>query len=400
MIVKTEPVASLDHWRLFALMLASLAASACSSVGQAADEAEPSEEIASTADELKCPGPDKQQSTLLGSLGPAPGESGATAINTRGTVVGYSQQGASPDVARVHAFRWTAQTGMVDLDPNGLYSTANDVNEREEVAGFAVLAQSPGEPMHAVVWDAQNRMHDLGTLGGQSSEAVALNNRGQVIGLSETSPSYYRPFIWDAQTGMVPIDVPAYDVSVSDINDSGTVVGAFDRTYYQSYTPFKWTKEEGVIVLDTLGSNFGQASSINRRGDIVGFVYDEGILLDESGLHEFPPDPRGRPRAVKWTKHGAWRLPNAANRTKARPKAINDWGLVVGQDDGQINEQDGTETQPPVALRWVTAGRFTRPPSVASDRKFNDVNDRGDIVGTSTSGGVSQATLWKSRLFW
>ena len=38
---------------------------------------------------------------------------------------------------------------------------------------------------------------DLGTLGGEESWAWAINNRGQVVGWSETTDGDIHPFLWE-----------------------------------------------------------------------------------------------------------------------------------------------------------------------------------------------------------
>ena len=46
-------------------------------------------------------------------------------------------------------------------------------------------AETTKGDQHAFLWE-NGKMTDLGTLGGEESEAVAVNDRGQVIGWAET----------------------------------------------------------------------------------------------------------------------------------------------------------------------------------------------------------------------
>jgi probable HAF family extracellular repeat protein len=45
-------------------------------------------------------------------------------------------------------------------------------------------------------------MQDLVTLGGRSSAACGINNRGQVAGYSNTAGPGIHAFVWEADTGM------------------------------------------------------------------------------------------------------------------------------------------------------------------------------------------------------
>lgn len=72
-------------------------------------------------------------------------------------------------------------------------------------------------------------MTDLGTLGGTDSRAVAINDRGQVIGTSSTASGRYHAFIWQdgvmTDLGVLP---GKSNSKAAAINDRGQVVGDSD----------------------------------------------------------------------------------------------------------------------------------------------------------------------------
>jgi len=76
-------------------------------------------------------------------------------------------------------------------------------------------------------------MIDIGTLGGNLSGAIAVNDRGQVVGFSSIAG--------DVETHA-----------------------------------FSWTASRGMIDLGTLGGESAIAMAVNRRGDIVGYSYTAG----------------------------------------------------------------------------------------------------------------------------
>src|SRR5215469_15526134 len=70
----------------------------------------------------------------------------------------------------------------------GTFSQAFGVNDKGWVVGFATTEGDIS--LHAFLW-RRGVMTDLGTLGGSdplpSSAANAVNNRGEIVGISETS---------------------------------------------------------------------------------------------------------------------------------------------------------------------------------------------------------------------
>ncbi|MFF0469230.1 hypothetical protein ACFYPX_17585 [Micromonospora zamorensis] len=64
------------------------------------------------------------------------------------------------------------------------------------------------------------RLVELGTLGGDSSSAVAMNNRGDVVGRAQAADGTYSGFLW--RHGRMT-DLGA--LTPTDVNDRGQVVG-------------------------------------------------------------------------------------------------------------------------------------------------------------------------------
>ena len=55
--------------------------------------------------------------------------------------------------------------------------------------------------VHAFLWSASTGMQDLGSLGG-NSYAQAINNSGQVVGMYVNGLGNYRAFLWTSGGGM------------------------------------------------------------------------------------------------------------------------------------------------------------------------------------------------------
>jgi probable HAF family extracellular repeat protein len=173
----------------------------------------------------------------LGTLGGP--QSQARAINNRGHVIGWAETSAKrPDGWPVqHAFLW--QNGVIrDL---GLWSDLDAINARAQVIGDRGSTRCRSR---AALWE-DGRVRDLGVLPGDSySDAIAINDRGQIVGESYDSCSGVyqdkqvgsRPFIWEngRMTALPP--PPAAETTVVAINNRGQIIG-YTRTGSFIWTP-------------------------------------------------------------------------------------------------------------------------------------------------------------------
>jgi probable HAF family extracellular repeat protein len=141
-------------------------------------------------------------------------------INRRGDVVGLAASPAGP----VAGFVW--QDGQLTNLPGALV----DLND----AGDAVGLTYP--TWHAALWRNGTTI-DLGTLGGARSQAVAVDEHGQVVGWSETADGEQHAFLWE-DGRLVDLGALAGAESSSravDINDRGQILGEVDGR------PVVWT---------------------------------------------------------------------------------------------------------------------------------------------------------------
>jgi probable HAF family extracellular repeat protein len=150
-------------------------------------------------------------------------------------------------------------------------------------------------PASAQTASAEYSITDLGTLpGGTGSFAFDINNRGQVVGTSDTASGESRAVLWEDGDIANLGTLGGNDSVAWGVNNRGQVVGE-STTASDRFHAFFW--EDGEMVdLGTLAHggrfNFSRANSINDRGQIVGRsttasgTDSHAVLWTKRGLHQ------------------------------------------------------------------------------------------------------------------
>jgi len=324
-------------------------------------------------------------------------------ISANGLIAGTSQNGETdpldPGFPEDRAVLWHNRN-IVDLGTlpeGGFESGAQAVNSRGQVVGWALNTVSDPssmgllsslfdfyEPiypfqMRAFLWQ-NGVMKDLGTLGtGTDAFAMAINEQGQVIGISYTN-STPNAVTTSCSTGPIPTQDPflwengkMIDLGTlggtcgfpSWINNSGQVVGYSDLAKDQTEHPFLWTKFEGMQDLGTLGGTFGTASMINDFGEVVGGTALQGDAQIDAFFWN-----------GKMHDLGALDGSNCAYAF-----SVNARGQVVGNSGANCGTsaflwEDGG---PMVDLSTLVSSKPNFPSLLAMN-----INDRGEIAGIGT----------------
>lgn len=224
---------------------------------------------------------------------------------------------------------------------------------------------------NAVKVSAAPTLTMLGTLGGEVSYPVAVNDRGQVVGVSETADGEFHAFLWD--DGVMIDLAPDYFASAAeDINNKGQVV--LQRA------------PEGGPVESVLWSRTGEISLgivdarlVNEKGQVAGTV-----LMTDPATGESNTNPFLWERGVR-TDLG----PIPGWGTDSRVIDLNDKGVVLGA--GLSPES--------FELGFVWSGGAVTPigdPTAFGGNGVVDLNNRGQVLGASFLNG---AFIWESGVF-
>jgi len=192
----------------------------------------------------------------------------ATGVNQPGQVVGWAENTVQdptcnpPQVLQFRAVIWGPREGRIQQLsplPGDTVTAATAINDRGQVVGISGICDNAVgrfSARHAVLWE-HGTVTNLGNLGGVAWHTpMAVNHRGDVVGFS---------------------------------NLPGDQGGRFNAH------AFLWTERDGITDLGTLpGDTISQAVAINGRRQIVGlscgapgcraFLWEDRVMTDLNTL--------------------------------------------------------------------------------------------------------------------
>lgn len=306
----------------------------------------------------------------LGTLGGPNSSVPWSGINNRGTVVGIAQ---------------TAQP-----DPLG---------ERWSCSAFFPGPNNVGYTCLGFVWE-DGVMRALPTLGGNNGFATGINEKGEIVGWAENTvrdPTcappqvlQFRAVIWGPRNGEIQELLPlSGDTSsaATAINNKGQVVGisgTCDQAVgrHTARHAVVWDKNRIIDIGNLGGDAWNTPMAISERGDVVGFASLPGSAPDDPVLHAF-----------LWTKRDGIRdLGTLPGDTTSEAHDINNRGQVVGLSCGANGcraflWEDGVMRD----LNTLKQSGYTAHLEIAKD-----INDRGEITGRAIDSTTNQLYAYRA----
>lgn len=278
---------------------------------------------------------------------------------------------------------------------------------------------------------------DLGTLGGQQSEATDINNLRVVVGWSLNADGVRQAFKWTKARGMVALATLPGAASCEAVRvfDDGRVFGSCSGV--AGVRPVMWSANGAASALPVHNlsgyARTTQYNGFNRKGDVIGTAvertigpgplqtgwiwspgfgtYDLGINNPHRAVEGSPVDLNERGQVVMiqtddtneiyrsaylWDRNDGFAalgkpvrsdIPSTATECDVGAGAINNWGTVAG----------GVECHTPVdieapnnprffwgrfAFTWTRHHGFTILRTLGSTHAVAfDINDWGTVVG-------------------
>jgi probable HAF family extracellular repeat protein len=250
----------------------------------------------------------------------------------------------------------------------GQTSDAWGINDVGEVIG---MAQNTGGVLRPFLWRT-GQIFDLGTLGGLSGEATGINAAAQIVGENQNSSGQWRVVRYSE--GKIEDLVAAVHPGgpyLEGINNHGDVVGVNYGS--GSLLPFLYTNGTVTTLPFLSGGTAAGPQSINDNGTVVGTAYPSG--------------GNGSGYAAAWMNGGVTELAELTGYPNGDPYQVNNlfqavgYAAAPGQSDRAALWQNGT------VVDLGTLG--------GSTASAISINDYGQIVGgAATASGIFHAALW------
>ncbi len=303
----------------------------------------------------------------------------ATDINDLGQVVGYVDVAGNSNIANSRPVIWDRSTEPTLLWDEGFVpgfhgGRPKSINNHGEIVGQAQIDSYTGTPLPtpgvpsgiAFRWDAEQGLAPLASPAEHQwfSEAVAINDRGQVAGnVSGNLDDAPHAVVWspDGWVNLVPGCQEIY-CRARDINDAGQVVGDVGTQGYDH--AFFWDPVLGQLPIHPGTLAATTAWAINNDGVALaaggfGSNGDPGgtYFWDPESFREYLLEPDGSP-------------------IKFPPTYMNDAGVVIGIGDQSAYVWSVDEGSRVLEDAIVNSAGWDR-------LLVKSINNRGQIVGSA-----------------
>jgi probable HAF family extracellular repeat protein len=313
---------------------------------------------------------------------------------------------AAPAAALAAATAYQA----VDLGTlGGATSTATAINAVGQVVGYS---QKAGGKTHAFLW-TRGVMRDLGHLGGGYSEAYGINTAGQVVGHSATSAGEQHAFIWTDGVMKDLGTLGGSNSSATGVDSSGIVVGYSETGKVWPWQTHAVQWKKGTIV-DLLHAE-SWAAGINPVGTRIAgtrpagpFLWTRGSIVDLKipGGGAFALSPSGQVVGYGWRDDPI--NPNEGEEYAFlwEKGVTTNLGTLGGRESfayginplGQVVGGSETSAGKTHAFLWTNGVMVDLGTLGGGSSLAYGINRAGRVVGVArTASGASHATLWKQQ---
>lgn len=251
----------------------------------------------------------------------------------------------------------------------GEESVGLDLNEQGEVVGWSATA---GGVNHAFFW-SNGQMTDIGALFDGESRATAVNARGEVVGqFQESCPSNLKKsFVWRKQNSSNAEDLGPCGTFAEEINDAGSIL-----LFRNDPSQGVWTEiRQGLEALRLVGQQrpnggpFARGLFLNERDQVIGRV------LGYASAWLYPDRP---PEVIPHTEYGFSYVVD-----------LNDRGDVAMHRGGKGYRTDG-------GFSYGAKAQPIRPIGISGTSWPRGLNNLSQVVGTySLTSGEKELFLWE-----
>jgi probable HAF family extracellular repeat protein len=237
----------------------------------------------------------------------------------------------------------------------GSTSEARAINDSGQVVGYAFNAN---QKRRAFLYNGA--MQDLGTFGGTESVAYDINNAGQIVGWAKNGAEREQAFLY-SNSALQNLGTLGGERSYAfGINNAGQITGSAELSSGLNHA-FLF-QNNAMQDLGVLGGFYSYGFGINNAGKIVGYSYQDGELAGT--------------RAVVRPLNGSFTSLGTLGGRDSLARAINDNDQIVGSS--AFTPDNGTQH----AFLYQNGAMQDLGVLDAAQSYANDINNSGKVVGS------------------